>query len=579
MKFMAFDGIFIYSLVSELKKTIIGGRVEKVNQPEKDEIILSVKSGRAVYKLSVSASAVYPKIYITGIAKPNPQTPPMFCMVLRKYLVGARILDIRQLDTDRVIFVDFQSMDELGYDSVYTLAVEIMGKHSNITLVRQRDNTVMDCIKHISFDMNSLRSLLPGTKYVFPPESKKLNPFGFSYEELHDYASENQITFNTGFFSSVFTGISKPFSKEIAYRLEQEGVDLSVDNLHEIYDFATGLFAGLREGKFTFALYESNEGVKEFYCERFQSLSALKETLFSSGSELVEKFYFEKDRADRLKNRSSDLQKLLHVNLDRCAKKLNLFKETLVECKKKDEYKILGELLTANIYRIKKGDSQIEVVNYYSEAADTITIKLDKDKTPSENIQSFYKKYNKMKKSEEASKTQIENAEKEYEYLQSVLTNVINAESYEEIEDIKKELIETGYIRFKKESGKKPKPSKPMHFISSDGIDIYVGKNNIQNDYLTLKFAEKHDTWLHTKNIPGSHVIISNFGPPPEKTLLEAALLAAYYSKAKDSTKVPVDYTEVRNVHKPNGARPGMVIYRTNKTIYVDPEKPELSQK
>lgn len=576
---MAFDGIFIYSLVTELKKTIVGGRVEKVNQPEKDEVILTIKSGRAVHKLSLSASAVYPKIYITGFAKPNPQTPPMFCMVLRKYLVGARLLDIRQLDTDRVIFIDFQSMDELGYDSVYTLAVEIMGKHSNITLIRQRDNIVMDCIKHLSFDMNTLRSLLPGTKYIFPPESGKLSPFSFSCEELNNYAAENQLAVNAGFFSNVFTGVSRPLSKELMYRFEKDGAAFSAENLNAICSYAADFFTRIKNGEFTFTLYETDESVKEFYCDRLSSLSDLKETVFSSGSELVEKFYYEKDRADRLKNRSSDLQKLIQVNLDRCAKKINLLRDTLSDCSRKDEFKILGELLTANIYRMQKGDSQIEVVNYYSESADTVTIKLDKDKSPSENIQHYYKKYNKMKKSEEASKIQIDNAEKEYEYLQSVLTNIQNAESYEEIEDIKKELIETGYIRFKKESNKKSKPSKPMHFISSDGIDLYVGKNNIQNDYLTLKFAEKHDTWLHTKNIPGSHVIIKHFGPPPEKTLLEAALLASYYSKAKDSTKVPVDYTEVRNVHKPNGAKPGMVIYRTNKTIYVDPEKPELVQK
>lgn len=576
---MAFDGIFIYSLVTELKKTIGGGRVEKVNQPEKDEVILTIKSGRAVHRLSLSASAVYPKIYLTGFSKPNPQTPPMFCMVLRKYLVGARLLSLRQLDTDRVIFLDFQSMDEMGYDSVYTLAVEIMGKHSNISLIRQRDNTVMDCIKHLSFDMNTLRSLMPGTKYVFPPESGKLSPFSFSCEELNNYAAENQVALNAGFFSNVFTGVSRPLSKELVYRLERDGAAFTSENLNGICVYASDFFNRIKNGEFTFTLYETDESVKEFYCDRFYSLSGLKETVFSSGSELVEKFYYEKDRADRLKNRSSDLHKLIQVNLDRCSKKINLLRDTLADCEKKDEFKILGELLTANIYRMHKGDSQIDVVNYYSESGDAVTIKLDKDKTPSENIQHYYKKYNKMKKSEEASKIQIENAEKEYEYLQSVLTNIQNAESYEEIEDIKKELIETGYIRFKKESSKKSKSSKPMHFISSDGIDLYVGKNNIQNDYLTLKFAEKHDTWLHTKNIPGSHVIIKHFGPPPENTLLEAALLASYYSKAKDSTKVPVDYTEVRNVHKPNGAKPGMVIYRTNKTIYVDPEKPDLVQK
>ncbi len=246
----------------------------------------------------------------------------------------------------------------------------------------------------------------------------------------------------------------------------------------------TGIFTRIKNGEFTFALYETDESVKEFYCDRLSSLSDLKETVFSSGSELVEKFYYEKDRADRLKNRSSDLQKLIQVNLDRCAKKINLLRDTLSDCSRKDEFKILGELLTANIYRMQKGDSQIEVVNYYSESAETVTIKLDKDKSPSENIQHYYKKYNKMKKSEEASKIQIDNAEKEYEYLQSVLTNIQNAESYEEIEDIKKELIETGYIRFKKESNKKSKPSKPMHFISSDGIDLYVGKNNIQTTIL-----------------------------------------------------------------------------------------------
>jgi len=575
---MAFDGIFIYSLVAELKKSIVGGKVEKVNQPEKDEVVLSVKNGRTLYKLSVSASAVYPKFCITGVSKPNPLEPPMFCMVLRKYLLGSRLIDIRQLDTDRVVFMDFKSVDELGFDSIYTLAVEIMGKHSNITLIRGRDNIIMDSIKHISFDVNSMRSLLPGVQYVLPPPSNKLSPLNFSFNELKTFVDENKAPLNSGFFSSVFTGISKTLSKELLYRLESEGIDFRYENLQAISEFLGSYFLDIRNGNFTFALYEDKDTVKEFYCVKLISLKGLKESQYETGSELVGQFYFEKDKADRLKNKSSDLQKLINVNLERCSKKIKLLKETLEDCTKKEEYRILGELLTANIYRMHKGESRIEVSNYYSEAGESITIKLDKDKTPSENIQYYYKKYNKMKKSEEASKIQIENAEAEYEYLQSVLTNVTNVESYEEIEEIKKELIETGYMRFKKSSARKLKPAKPMHFISSDNIDIYVGKNNIQNDFLTLRFAEKHDTWLHTKNIPGSHVIIKHFGVPPERTLLEAAQLAAYYSKSKTSTKVPVDYTEVKNVHKPNGAKPGMVIYRTNKTIYVDPEKPEIRQ-
>jgi predicted ribosome quality control (RQC) complex YloA/Tae2 family protein len=576
MNIMAFDGIFIYSLVSELKKSIVNGRVEKVNQPEKDEVILTVKNARNIYKLSLSASAVYPKFYLTGITKPNPVTPPMFCMVLRKYLLGSHIVDIRQLSTDRVVFIDFQSLDELGYDSVYTLAVEIMGKHSNITLIRQRDNTVMDSIKHLTFDMNSLRSLFPGIKYTMPPASNKMDPFEYSLEDMNNYINSKQVDFDSSFFSNIFTGVSKPLSKELCFRLEKEKVDLNFDNLFAVNVFLKNFFLKIKNEEFNFSLYGTSSSVKEFYCIGFSHLSDFVKTSFSTGSELVEKFYYEKDKADRLKNRSSNLQKFVNVNLDRCLKKINILNETLKECQGKDTYRIMGELLTANIYKIKKGDNDADVLNYYNDNNEIINIKLDKDKTPSQNIQHYFKKYNKLKKSEEAGNIQIQKTKDEYEYLLSVLTNILNAENYEEIEEIKKELIATGYIKFKKTSNRKEKQAKPMHFISSDNIDIYVGKNNIQNDYLTLKFAEKHDTWLHTKNIPGSHVIIKCFGTPPERTLLEAALLAAYYSKSKASTKVPVDYTEVKNVHKPNGAKPGMVIYSTNKTIYVDPEKPDL---
>jgi len=573
---MAFDGIFIYSIINELNNMLINGKVEKVAQPEKDEVILSIKNGRVIYKLSISASAVYPKFFLTVISKPNPETAPMFCMVLRKHLLGSRILNIRQLSTDRVIFIDFQSLDELGYDSIYTLAIEIMGKHSNITLIRQRDNIIMDSIKHLTLDMNSLRSLFPGIKYINPPESNKLNPFEYTLDGINNYIISNNIAFDNNFFSNIFTGISKPLSKEMLFRLIREKIPFNIGNMHEINYFLIDFFSDIKNENFKFVLYSTPSSVKDFYCLEFLHMENFEETTFNSGSELVEKFYFEKDKADRLKNRSSDLQKLINVNLDRCSKKISILEDTLKECTLKDNYKIIGELLTANIYNIKNGDIEAKVLNYYSEQNEYMNIKLDKDKTPSQNIQYYFKKYNKLKKSEEASKVQIQNAKDEYQYLLSVLTNIINAENYEEIEEIKKELIDTGYIKFKKVSNKKTKQTKPMHFISSDDIHIYVGKNNIQNDYLTLKFAEKHDTWLHTKNIPGSHVIIKFFGTPPENTLLEAALLAAFYSKSKTSTKVPVDYTEVKNVHKPNGAKPGMVIYSTNKTIYVDPVKPDI---
>ncbi|MGE5629251.1 MAG: NFACT family protein [Solirubrobacterales bacterium] len=568
---MAFDGIFIYSVVNEIKNLLINGKVEKVSQPERDEVVLTVKNNRTTYKLSLSASSVYPKILLTEISKTNPTSAPMYCMVLRKYLLGSRILDIRQLASDRVVFIDFMSLDELGYDSIYTLAVEIMGKHSNITLIRDRDKIIMDSIKHITPDMSSLRTLLPGMKYVNPPESSKLNPLEFNQEEFNDFIAKNQVQFNSNFFSTVFTGISKTLSKEISYRLEKNHI--AFNQSMELFNFTLDFFNMVKKCDFYYSLYSKDSIVNEFHCIELLHLCEYEKTAFDSASKLVDLFYYEKDKTDRLKNKSSDLHKLININLERCQKKIHLLEETLKDCSSKETFKITGELLTSNIYNIKQGDTEIEVFDYYNN--EYVKIKLDKEKSPSQNVQFYYKKYNKLKKSEEASKQQIENAKEEYEYLQSVLTNIENADSYEEIEEIKRELTDTGYIRFKKNTNKKVKQTKPMHFISKDNIDIYVGKNNIQNDYLTLKFADKHDIWLHTKNIPGSHVIIKHFGIPPEGTLLEAANLAAWYSKGKNSTKVPVDYTEVKNVKKPNGAKPGMVIYSTNKTIYVDPKKPD----
>lgn len=576
---MALDGIFIHSIIKELKYKLLGGRVEKVTQPEKDEIILSIKNERKNYKLLISTSPVYPKVHLTNMSKVNPMQPPMFCMVLRKYLNSGKLIDIRQIDTDRILLIDFESSDELGFNSVYTLVVEIMGRHSNLSLIRKRDNLIMDSIKHITPEINSFRSLYPGIEYIFPPSSNKLSPFVENLQDLKNFVKDNFIKLDNNFFSKVFTGVSCTFSKELFFKLnETEKTDLE-ENLEYIYNFAIDNFNKIKKGEFNFISYSDNGKVKDFYCEKLTHLKNYSEKLYSSPSELLEDFYYEKDKADRLNNKSSDLQKLININLDRCNKKTDILMNNLKECEKKDTYRIYGELLTSNIYNLKKGDSKAEVQDYYSYDMKYVTIKLDENKSPSENIQYYFKKYNKSKKTEEAAVQQLEVTRLEIEYLQSVLTNIKNSESYEDIEEIKRELMETGYIKFKKSnSNKKIKPSKPMKFISSDGIELYIGKNNFQNDYLTLKFADKRDIWLHTKNIPGSHVIIKNFSHIPDKTLEEAAMLAAYYSKAKDSSKVAVDYTEVKNVHKPNGSKPGMVIYSTNKTVYVDPIKPNIQQ-
>ncbi|MDP4143240.1 MAG: NFACT RNA binding domain-containing protein [Bacillota bacterium] len=573
---MALDGIFLHSLVDEISDVLVGGRVSKVNQPEKDEIILLVRGSNNVnYKLLISASSSYPKIHFTKESKANPLKAPMFCMVLRKYLNNSRIINIHQLQTDRIVMIDFESVDELGFNSIYTLIVEIMGRHSNITLVRQRDDIIMDSIKHITPDINRYRSLMPNIKFVYPPSSERLEPFNFIENDFISFIKNNTIELNEKAFSKIFVGVSANLSKELFWRLNNYNLIADKLNFTEIYNKIKSIFDDIKNNNYYFASYTKNNNLIDFYCIKLSYLTDSEEKVYTSPSILLEDFYYEKDKLDRLNNRSNDLQKIISINLDRCNKKIQILEDKLKECADKEYLKICGELLTANIYSVKKGDTEISVYNYYSENGDNMTIPLNEHKTPSENIQSYFKKYNKLKKSEEMATIQLDSTKDEIEYLQSVLTNIQNADKYEEIEEIKKELIDTGYIKYGKSSkkGKKDKPTKPLHFKSSDDIDIYVGKNNLQNDFLTLKFADKRDIWMHTKNIPGSHVIVKNMnGKIPDSTLLEAAALAAFYSKAKNSSNVPVDYTEVKNVKKPSGAKPGMVIYTTNKTILTEPK-------
>lgn len=568
---MALDGIYLHGILNELKNKLINGKIAKINQPEKDEINLTIRTtSSSNVKLLISASSSYPKIHITSLAKTNPIKAPMFCMVLRKHIMNSKIVSIEQLGTDRIIIINVESVDELGFNSVYQLFIEIMGRHSNITLIRQRDNIIMDSIKHLTLDINRYRTLLPGLEFTYPPESTKLDPLNFSFETFEKFISNKNLNRNEKMFSSIFTGISSTLSKELYFNTN----DIISDE--ELYSYLKEFFLKIRNNNFRFSLYSYNKSVKDFYCTKLHYLSEMDEKIYDSPSELLDDFYAEKDKIDRLNNKSSDLQKIIKNNIERCIKKDEIYNKKLKECAGKDTFRISGELLTSNIYSIKKGDKAINVLNYYSEDGESINISLDENKTPSENIQAYFKKYNKLKKTEENALVQMENNKDELEYLQSVLTNMENSETYAEIEEIKRELIETGYIKFsKKNKAKKSKPSKPMHMQSKDGIDMYIGRNNYQNDYLTLKFADKRDIWLHTKNIPGSHVIIKNYGLVPDSTLEEAAAIAAFYSKAKESTNVAVDYTEVKNVKKPSGAKPGMVIYYTNKTIYTNPKAPE----
>lgn len=568
---MALDGIYLHSLLNSLKDSLIDSKIDKINQPEKDEIILTVRKDRKNRKLLLSSSSKFPRIHLTEVNKENPLKAPMFSMVLRKYLLGGTIVNVTQKDGDRIIILEIESRDEMGFNSSYSLIIEIMGRHSNISLVRNRDNKVMECIKHITPNINSFRVLYPGVEYVYPPISTKLNPFDFSFDSFKNYIDENNIEISNNLFMNIFTGISKPLSNELYTVAIKKDIDLY--NINDLFNYFTNFISTLCNNEH-FAIYKDDSGIfKDFHSVKLSTLlDNLSELTFDNPSLMMDSFFLTKDKQERLHGRSTDLQKLINTNIDRCKKKANILEKTLISCEEKEDYKIKGDLLTSFIYSFKKGDKDVTVQNFYSDNCEDITITLDENKTPSENVQYFYKKYNKLKKSEEAALHQLELNESELNYLLSVLTNIQNVESYDEIDSIKNELIETGYVKFKKvaKGTKRQKESKPLHFISSEGIDIYVGKNNLQNDYLSLKFANKNDTWLHTKNIPGSHVII-NSKDFNDKTLEEAATIAAYYSKAKENSKVDVDYTEVKHLRKPSGAKPGMVIYYTNKSIVVDP--------
>lgn len=569
---MAIDGIYLYSLVEDLKKSILNSKIDKINQPEKDEIIITLRKERKNLKLLLSASPNYPRIHLTEVTKPNPLQAPMFTMVLRKYLTGGKIIDIVQLEGDRIVKFLIEASDELGFNSIYTLIVEIMGRHSNITLVRERDNKIMECIKHITPSMNSFRILHPGATYKLPPKSPKVNPFSYNNITLEEFVNNNSIIFNKNFFISCFTGISKPLSEHLFIEYNKIYSDFSINNIN---NFINKFLKDLINNEI-FKIYKDKDGnYVDFYMiplDQFEDIFTAE--IFDNTHELMDNYYLEKDKQERIKGRSVNLQKLVTTNIERCLKKEKKLNEVLEKCNLKDDIKIKGDLLTSYIYSIKKWDTSFTTVNFFSEDGEEITIPLDENKTPSENVQIYYKKYNKLKKSEESAIEQLEKNEYELKYLNSVLTNIENCESYAEIDDIKEELISTGYVRKRKVNGKNKKsnPSKPLHFISSDGIDIFVGKNNIQNDHLSLKFANKNYMWLHTKNIPGSHVIVCSTDIP-DNTLIEAAVLAAHYSKAKESSKVDVDYTLVKNLKKPNGANPGMVIYHTNYTMTVEPSE------
>ncbi|KMN43861.1 Rqc2 family fibronectin-binding protein [Bacillus sp. LK2] len=560
---MAFDGLFTRAITHEIANSLQTGRISKIYQPSKYEILLHIRANGKNQKLILSSHPTYARMHLTNQNYDSPAIPPMFCMLLRKHLEGGFIEKIEQIDLERIIQITVRSRNEIGDESLKTLVIEIMGRHSNIILVDTKTNVILDSLKHVSLAVNRHRTVYAGAEYVAPPAQHKINPLHIENADDFirplDFLSGNMDKQLVG----AFMGISPLFAKEV---VKKAGM-VNEKALSEAFFI---LQKNLLTHQYVPTMITAN-GKEFFYLFPLSHLQG-NEKAFSSVSELLDRFFFGKAERDRVKQQAHDLERFMQNEKSKNEKKLIKLEKTLQDAGKADKYQLFGELLTANMYALKKGDKDIEVVNYYDENSGTVKITLDPLKSPSENAQRYFQKYQKAKNSVAIVEEQIEKTNEEILYFDSLLQQM-EAASSKDIEEIREELAEEGYVRSRKTKNAKKKPTKPIldKYLASDGTEIFVGKNNKQNDYLTTKFARRDEIWLHTKDIPGSHVVIRSL-EPAEETLLEAAKIAAYYSKAKDSSSVPVDFTKIRHVKKPSGAKLGFVTYDNQQTIYVTPD-------
>ncbi|GGC80380.1 fibronectin-binding protein EfbA [Enterococcus wangshanyuanii] len=559
---MSFDGVFTHTMVSELSDALVTGRISKIHQPYENEIVLVIRSKGKNHKLLLSAHPSYARIQLTDIAYANPDTPPNFVMMLRKFLEGAILEQIHQVDNDRVVHFTFTKRDELGDLQNIVLIVELMGRHSTIILMNKENGRILDAIKHIGSSQNSYRSLLPGVDYIDPPKQESQDPFSARKEKVFAILSQAAVL-DGQYLQSHFQGLGRDTADELVYRLNERPNEKML-----VWEaFWSDLLS-----KTTPTLTTTEK--KEYFTPLpFNSLEGTK-TTYQTLSELLDAFYGGKAEKDRVKQQGGELIHKLDNELKRNQTKILKLQQTLADTELAENYRRDGELLTTFMSQVPKGAEFVELPNYYEEDK-PLKIKLNPALSPNQNAQKYFQKYQKLKNAVKIVHRQIEQATQEVGYLESVLAQLEIAGPMD-IDLIREELIEQGYI--KKRAAKKQKQtkqSKPEEFYSSDGALILVGRNNLQNDQLTLRSAKKTDIWLHAKDIPGSHVIIKDTDPS-ETTLLEAAMLAAYYSKYRLSAQVPVDYVQVKYVHKPNGAKPGYVIYENQKTLYVTPEEDSI---
>jgi predicted ribosome quality control (RQC) complex YloA/Tae2 family protein len=585
---MPFDGVVVKSVVEELSALITGGRIEKIFQPESDEIVLNMRAKSQSLRLVLSANASCPRIHITDTQKENPANPPVFCMLLRKHLSGGKVIAVEFHDFERVISLLIESLNELGDLSIKKLVIEIMGRHSNIILLNS-EGKIIDAIKHVDNYISSVREIMPARLYTAPPSQDKTSPFSLNVDDFFTKAINDPVLKNIGIGKILLNnikGFSPLLCKEICWRSEIDGktplAEIKRDVLDHLKNVLKDIIECIAKSDYSPCIVFEDKAQQrpvDFHCLKLSQY--VNARYIPSINQVLNTFYLARDNAERLKQKRSSLFSVLHNNIQRCNKKLALQQEKLREVSDREKLKLYGELITANIHSIPLNAGSVSLLNYYSENNEYVEIPLDENLLPQENAQKYFKKYAKAKRAFKYTRIQLQETIKELEYLESVEHLLESCTTLQEIEEIREELVEQGYINRKKKSSQKKwvKPSKPLRFISSDGFDIFVGRNNNQNDNLTMKMASSNDIWLHTRNIPGSHVIIKTCNKNVSDIALEeAAVIAAFHSKAVMSSNVPVDYTTANNVKKPPGSKPGMVIYENFKTITVTPDAAQVDK-
>ena len=577
---MAFDGITIANIVTELNQTITGGKINKIAQPENDELIITIKNQRKQYRLFLSASASLPLIYLTETNKPSPLTAPNFCMLLRKHIGSGKIIAIEQPGMERIIRFTIEHLNELGDLCTKYLIVEIMGKHSNIIFCNEEDQ-IIDSIKHVSAHMSSVREVLPGRPYFIPETQSKLNPFVLTEEIFQEKIFPRPVNVAKAIYTSI-TGISPLMAEEVCYRagidggIPTDGLE-DVERVHLAHTFLR-MVDDIRDGHFEpNIIYKGKEPV-EFACFPLSQYQDYRAVSYPSIFPVLETYYAEKNIVTKMRQKTVDLRKIVQNALERNVKKYQLQQKQLKDTEKKEKYRVWGELLNTYGYEVEPGAKSMEALNYYTN--EMIQIPLDETMTPQENAKKYFDKYSKLKRTKEALDTLLQETGDEIKHLESIAASLDIASSEEDLVQIKEEMMEYGYVKRKNTGGKKVKvTSRPYHYISSDGYDIYVGKNNFQNDELSFKFASGNDWWFHAKGQPGSHVIVKSKNEElPDRTFEEAGKLAAYYSKGRQAPKVGIDYTQKKNLRKPTGGKPGFVVYYTNYSLLIEPDITGLQQ-